>query len=382
MKHLLYIAVAIAMLFLTACGNSTEKPPETAEVNKEKNGQIWVAKAQFEQGGMKLGKLTKEVFPEVISTTGIIDVPPQNRAVISAVKGGYIKDIPLLVGDKVTQGQALVTIENPEYINLQQEFLEINEQLSYLKSEYQRQKILIAEEITSQKNFLKAESEFRKAEATRNGLDRQLQMLNISTAQLKSENIRSSVSLYAPISGSITRVDAVMGSFVASSDEILEIVDNDHIHLELAVFEKDVLSIKKGQKILFQIPESSEETFAGSVYLIGTSIGSDRTIKIHGHLKNEEQHNFLRGMFVDAQILVDTNGKGLFNALPEDCIIEGDMKRTVLVLKEQNALGYFFEPVFVKTGKNYMGFTEVSSEVLSDTSKILIKGAFNLIQGE
>ena len=97
---------------------------------------IVVTKAQFESENMQLVRLDELPFPIHIKTTGIIDVPPNSKAVISAYAGGYIKNSPLLVGDKVKKGQALLTVENLEFIELQQEYIEIAEQLTYLKSEY------------------------------------------------------------------------------------------------------------------------------------------------------------------------------------------------------------------------------------------------------
>lgn len=47
----------------------------------------------------------------------------------------------------------MLTIENPDFITMQQDYLETAEQLTYLKSEYERQQTLVAEKITSQKNF-------------------------------------------------------------------------------------------------------------------------------------------------------------------------------------------------------------------------------------
>ena len=67
--------------------------------------------------------------------------------------GGYIKDNPLLIGDAVKKGQVLITLENPEFVALQQQFQELAEQLDYLKSEYERQQALVAENITSKRIF-------------------------------------------------------------------------------------------------------------------------------------------------------------------------------------------------------------------------------------
>ena len=54
--------------------------------------------------------------------------------------------------------------------------------------------------------------------------------------------------------------------YIAASDVILEIVDTSHLHLELAVFEKDILKIKVGQKIKFTVPEASKEIFDADVH--------------------------------------------------------------------------------------------------------------------
>ena len=70
--------------------------------------------------------------------------------------GGYIKKTPLLIGDVVKKGQLLVTIENPDFITLQQEYMEVKQQLVYLASEYDRQKTMREENITSQKSFSKS----------------------------------------------------------------------------------------------------------------------------------------------------------------------------------------------------------------------------------
>ncbi|WP_297764440.1 efflux RND transporter periplasmic adaptor subunit [uncultured Muriicola sp.] len=186
-----------------------------------------------------------EVTNETVKATGIIEVPPQNKAVVSAFIGGYIKDTPLLIGDEIKKGQSLLTIENPEFVTLQQNYLETRQQLSFLKAEYERQKQLIAENISSQKSFLKAESDYKGKLALYNGLKHKLKMLNFSIEKVEEGDIRSVATIYAPIFGSITKMNVSKGMYVSPSDEILEITDNDHIHLELSVFEKDIMKLLK-----------------------------------------------------------------------------------------------------------------------------------------
>lgn len=377
MKRLPYTyPIILLLLSVLACGKS--KNAGTSEENMETAiNELVITREQFEENGMVLSHLEERTFPMTVSTNGMIDVPPENRAVVSAVMGGYIKKTPLLVGDKVTKGQLLVTLENPEFIVLQQEYLEVKERLGYLKSEYDRHKILFDEKISSQKNYLRTESEFKMAQAQYNGLQKQLQLLNISPLEVENGNITASTTLYAPISGSITKVWISKGAYVSPSSPILEIVDNDHIHLELAIFEKDIMKVKKGQPIRFRIPEASDKTFEAEVYLVGTAINDNRTIQVHAHLKDEEENNFLTGMFVEADIITD---QIQMLALPSEAIVTVDDQAYLLHLVSENDTGYQLKRLKVRTGLAFKDYTAIKNmEQVDDNYQFLSKGAFGLI---
>jgi cobalt-zinc-cadmium efflux system membrane fusion protein len=313
-----------------------------------------------------------------IEVSGTIDVPPQNKAIVSAFIGGYIKRTPLLIGNKVKKGQPLLTLENPEFVQMQQEYQESFEQLRYLKSEFERQKSLVAEQITSVKNFLKAESEYKRNLATYNGLREKLKMLNISPENVEKGILVSEATIFAPIDGSITKVNVSKGMYVSPADDIMEIVNTDHIHLELSVFEKDIMNIKKDQKIRFKISEASEQYYDAEVYLVGTSIDSDsRTVKVHGHLHDDENHNFAVGMFVEAAII--TSNKSI-PALPNESIVIQDNNQYVLSLISEGNEGYVFETKAVDVGDSYNGYTAITEMGdLKDSDQVIVKGGFNLL---
>ncbi|HLV91551.1 MAG TPA: efflux RND transporter periplasmic adaptor subunit [Aequorivita sp.] len=365
-------------LFLLSC-NSNKGEEAKPISTEEKDESIHVSKAQFESAKMEIGNLTQEPFAKTIHTNGIIDVPPQNRAVISAFSGGYVKDTPLLIGDIVKKGDRLVTLENPEFITIQQNYLETAEQLSYLKSEYERQKTMFEENITSEKSYLKAESEYKTAAARANSLIKSLQMLNINTASVLQGNIVSAVNIYSPINGYITQVMVNMGTYVSPADKIMEVMNTDHIHLELNVFERDLLQLKKGQEIVFRVPEASKENYTGDVYLVGTSIESKtRMAMVHGHIDEDNETNFAAGMFVEADIITGVTNQ---MALPEDAVVEFEGKNYVLLLENESKDEYMLTPLEVKIDSNYKGYTSFKTELPKD-AKFLTKGGFVLLQVE
>mgnify|MGYP001818161660 FL=1 len=379
MNRILYYFIPLILLIgIASCKNAETTAISESQKNAEPGDTIIeLSKEQFEQNGMSVSSLEEKVFPEMVQANGLIDVPPANRAVVSAPLGGYIKNTHLLIGDRVRKGQTLGTIENPDFVSLQQEYLEIKEQLTYLKSEYERQQILIKENISSQKSFLRAESDYKKAEATYNGLRKQLDLLNISPQDVEKGIISTTSALIAPISGSITQVNVSLGTYVSPATPIIEIVDNEHIHLEISVFEKDIMKIQKGQEILFKIPEASAETYRAEVYLIGNAIEENRTIRVHGHLKDISKHNFLTGMFVSAAII--TSDKSAMS-IPTEALVSLNDSSYLLLLETEKDTMYRFKLVKVETGDSYNGYTAIkSTDQLPENARILTKGAFSLV---
>jgi len=370
------IIFTIVFSLLLSCGN--KKSEEVIESSTESE-QITATKAQFESEKMVLGELSSQPFEHTISASGMIDVPPHNKANISTFMGGYIVKTPLLVGDRVKKGQLLVTLENTDYVELQQQYLEVVEQLAYLKNEFDRQKTLYDEKISSQKNFLQAESNYKSSLAHYNGLKKKLQMLNINPSNVENGHFSSTINLYAPIEGNVSKVNISNGSYVSSEDVILELVDTDHIHLELSVFEKDIMYIKKGQNIRFKIPEASSETYEAEVHLVGTTIDeTTRRVKVHGHLKNEEVP-FVVGMFAEAIIITNDEEHP---ALPNSAIVDLDNKSFVLVLDKSSDDGYSFEKLLVETGETSETYTQILNPEIIESKTILLKGADKLLMGE
>ena len=363
------------ILLASACGKS-EKQEVGAEAGKQvkSTAEVTITNLQFDNEGMQLDTISRHIFDDGVQANGMTDVPPANKASIRTFAGGYVKNTPLLIGNTVRKGQLLLTLENTEYVEIQQQYNEVAQQLRYLKSEYDRQKTLFDEKITSQKNFLKAESDYKSSLAMYNALRKKLQMMNINPDAVEQGNIQAAIGIYAPINGSITKVNVSTGSYVSPSEEIMEIVNTDHIHLELSVFEKDILKIKKGQKITFTIPEASDKIYTGEVHLVGTSVDpTDRTVKVHGHIEGDEDLNLVTGMYVEATIIthpVENYG------LPVDAVVQSGDENFVLVLKGKKGADYEFEQVQVETGKRNADFVEIMNGAELKNKQILTSGAF------
>lgn len=370
MKQIYILCVS---MLLIACGN--DKKEEQARDNHQNPDELVISKAQFEGEHMEFGTLSEYDFNSSVKVSGVIEVPTQNQSSVSTFIGGYVTKSPLLIGDEVKKGQFLVTLESTEFVEIQQRYSEIAQQLTFLKSEFTRQQTLYAEKISSEKSFLKAESEYKSSLAHYNGLKKKLQMLNINPASVENGNITSTINLYAPIDGFVTKVNVSNGTYVSPADIILEIIDTDHIHLELSVFEKDILKVKKGQAIDFKIPETSDSIYKAEVHLVGTTIDpANRRVVVHGHIENEDTA-FIVGMFAEAEIIVGSSS-GI--ALPKTAVIQVENDYFALVLDKETANDYYFSKVKLDLGLQTETMVEILNTVSLKNKQIVTNGTYML----
>ncbi|MEQ8477680.1 efflux RND transporter periplasmic adaptor subunit [Fulvivirga sp.] len=373
--------IAASLLILSSCSSKTD-----TEISVEGKTQSIIEDAyhlttnQFLSSKMAFGKMVPGSFHEVVKANGMFDVPPENRAYVSCYFGGIVKDIRLLPGERVKKGQVLFTLENPDYVQMQQDFLEAKGQLVYLKSDYERQKNLAQDNVTSQKNYLKSESDYTVTKVKVESLSKKLGLMNINPNTLTLENMRTTIIVMSPISGYVTEVAISRGAFLNPSELAVSIVDTDHLHLELNIFEKDLSKVKIGQQIQFRTQGDESNFKQATVYLVNKTVDAEkRTIGLHGHLSDEKPADmFNPGMYVEAEIYTSTSSK---MSLPQDAIVDIDGKYYVLVLQDSIGDSYNFIKKEVKTGLSNNSQVEILNAYdFKEDTEFLVKGAFNLIK--
>lgn len=354
-----------------SCGNKTEETT-TEQSQKEETSVVELSPEQVKTIGLKLAKIEMKDLSGAIKVNGMLDVPPQNLVSVSAPLGGFVKSTELLQGMKVTKGQTIAVMQHPDYIQMQQDYLDTKSQLEYLDAEYKRQQELSKENVSSQKNLQQAKSQYESMLAKNAGLKAKLVMVGIHSENITTDGIQNTVTIVSPISGYVTSVNVNIGIYVHPTDVMFKIVDTEHLHAELIVFEKDVPKIKLGQKVRFTLANENEERTA-IVYLIGREINSDRTVRIHCHLDKEDM-DLLPGMYLKAYVEAGTQN---LPALPDQAIVNFGGKDYVFVAeKEANQ----YKMLEIKKGISELGYTEVQLENgLSNESLVVVNGAYDIL---
>ncbi len=378
--NLFFSAGLIFGLCLFASCSKNDSPDEGIEVSEapEQTTELELTEEQFKTMKMEWGPLHTDDFSEEIQVQGTVQIPVEGMREITTYFGGYVQDLKLIEGQEVRKGEVLFTLENPDFLRLQQDFLEINSQLAYLKAEWERQKTLAQEQISAQKNFLKAAADYDAASAKAQSLKKQLAMLGINSDALTPANMRSKISISSPISGFVEEVLAVPGQFLSPAAKALTLMSKEHIHVELVLFEKDASKVHTGQIVEFTSPDRPDEVLKASIYVVGKSINAQRQINVHAHLLDEkEEAKLTPGMFLQARIQLDPQ-RSL--AVPEESIIEVGEDHYILIQKSKNAGTFTLQKIKVTPGAKGKHYRAISTEsALDSTVVVLVKGGFNLL---
>jgi membrane fusion protein, heavy metal efflux system len=372
--------VIISCFFLFSC-QSHPNENKTKEVEVLPENIVEMSSDQFKEADVRFDTIKQRDISSRLKVNGIITVLPQNMASVCAPLGGYIKSANLMQGSPVTKGQQLVTIENTEFIQLQQDYLESISRLEFVEGEYNRHKALFKEDVYSIQTLQEATANYKSLKTKINALAQRLALIGINASELRDDNISRSVSVTSPIDGFIKTVNINTGKYVTPNDILFEVVNTDDMIIELTVFEKDISKIVKGQKLNFAIPGEEQPLFEAVISQVGKTIENDKTVKVYAKI-TKSSGNALPGMYVTAWIEITRNNEA---AVPSEAIVQFDEKDYIFVFeleKEEKGKPFTeFKIVNIKRGVTDGDFTHIilPENLNAKMLKVVIKGAYTLM---
>lgn len=233
---------------------------------------------------------------------GTFVIPPQSHATVTLTMDGTVKSTTLLPGTYVRRGELLATLENPEFIALQQSYLDSHAQGEYLRTEYLRQQTLAREEAASQKKFEQSKADYLSMKSRMDAAAAQLLLLGVDTASLLAGGIVPYMEIKAPISGYVSDMQMNTGKHFSAGDPLCEIIDKSRAMLRLTAYEKDLSNLRSGDQIEFRINGMGDQTFHGVMISIGQQV-DDTNRSVDAYARVDEQNPlFLPGMYVTARV--------------------------------------------------------------------------------
>jgi membrane fusion protein, heavy metal efflux system len=379
-KHFIIMGLITS---ITSCTNGGKQALQTKKTEVIPEDIVELREDQIKLAKIELGAIEMHSLGNILKVNGIVSVAPQNLATVCMPLGGFIKNTSLFPGNSVEKGQTLAVIENQDFVDIQQNYLEAKNRLVFAEADYKRHMDLYKNDVYSEQNVQQVTVDYKNLKAMVRSLEQKLMLIGINPDQLSEDNISSNVNLVSPIKGFLKAVNVNIGKYVSTTDVLFEIVNSDKLFLELTLFEKDANKVTTGQKIRFYINNETEEHEA-FISQTGKSVSDDKTFRVYATVISSCK-NVLPGMYVNAYI-EESDSK--VASLPSEAVVSFDDKNYIFAFEKEKEEGgkpfTEYRMIEVKKGISGSGYTEIKvpEGFNINATRIVTKGAYTLLSAK
>ncbi|GGG59916.1 efflux RND transporter periplasmic adaptor subunit [Epilithonimonas arachidiradicis] len=373
LKNISILSLSV-ILILSSCSGKKEEEKTVYENTKFKEkdqNTVQMSDKQLQSIGLTTTTIQEKTMQKLIRLNGKVEIAPSHISSISSIMGGHIKSINVINGSHFSKGQVLAVVEDPQFIQLQQDYLVTKAQLESARLNLNRQKDLNITKATSDKTLQTAQADYSTLNATLKGLEEKLRIIGINAKGLNSSNIRSRINVYAPFSGFVSKILVNNGQYINPSDTLFELINPSGLLLELKMFENDVNDVKIGQEILVYNNQNPDKKSTAKIVSIVPSIENGGSSIAVAKLSTPNPE-FIKGMYINAEVTINSR---FTIGLPNESVVSFESKN--YVFEDLGNKKYKMIPVNV--GISDDSFTEIlKAESLKD-KKIVQKGAYGLL---
>ncbi|WP_313000289.1 efflux RND transporter periplasmic adaptor subunit [Chryseobacterium gleum] len=361
------------ILTVTSCSKKEEEKTvyENTKFTRNNENTVHLTEKQIQSVGLTTTTVQDRNMEKLMKLNGKAEIAPSHISLVSSIMGGHIKSINVINGSHFSKGQVLAVVEDPQFIQLQQDYLVTKAQLEAARLNFNRQKDLNTSKASSDKTMQTAQAEYSTLNATLKGLEEKLRIIGINAKGLSTGNIRSKINIYAPFTGFVSKILVSNGQYINPADTLFELINPSGLLLELKVFENDVNDVKVGQEILVYNNQNPGVKSNARIISVVPSIENGGSATAVARLSSVNTE-FVKGMYVNAEVNISSR---YTMGLPNEAVVSFENKN--YVFEDLGKSRYKMIPVAVGISDDQ--FTEIlKADVLKD-KKIVQKGAYSLM---
>jgi len=339
---------------------------------------VALTQASITEIGLETEIISKKPFTKYITIPAKVLANQDNEALVGSLVQGRVCKVFVKAGDTVKAGQELMTVEGLEIGEIKAGFLSAKANLEYQKSNYERQKKLLAENVGAQKNLLETQNEYEKAQAEFNAEKNKINAIGLSETEVVSgkgaslvDHESGTLPVKSPISGIIVERNIVIGQLIEAATTAFKIINLSSVWIDGQIYEKDAGRINTKTAADFLASSYPGEPFHGKVTYIGQVIDEKtRTITIRAEFNNITG-KLKPQMFGELIIPNEVNSTALL--VPAEAVIKIDNAEYLFIQRIDSTFERI--PVTICCAQNES--VEISRG-LKGGEKVVVKGAFYL----
>lgn len=339
----------------------------------DESGSVKMTAEMQKQNGVAVAPAKKQRLAGVINATGKVEANADKIAHVSPRIPGKIVAVRASLGDSVSAGQSLATLDSVELGEALGRYRQSKTKLALAQSNMDRIKSLVDKKIAARKDILLAETDFKTAQTELHTDEERLSLYGVSVTDLKADNHKKPLlPVRSPIGGIITEKHAIVGELSDPSKSLYTVADLSSVWVLVDINEKDLAKVRKGQAAIVSVGAFSDLKLKGRITYIADLVDeSTRTVKARIEVANPGR-KLKPEMFATVELALAADAPPVL-AVPEDALQDLDGKKVVFVA--ENETEFAARPV--QAGRTAAGMVEIISG-LKEGENYAIKGSFIL----
>ena len=354
-------------------GKEHKEEKEGAHDEHEGEGHVKMAVETQKQNGVTVAAAQKQRLGGVISATGKVEANADRIAHVSPRISGKIVAVRASLGDSVSAGQTLATLDSVELGEAINRYHQSKTRLSLAQSNMDRIKALVEKKIAARKDILQAETDYKVAQTELHTDEERLSLYGVSASDLAGDkHKRPLLPVRSPIGGIITEKHAIVGELSDPSKSLYTVADLSSVWVLVDINEKDLAKVRRGQGAIVSVGAFPDLKLKGRIAYIADLVDeATRTVKARIEVANPGR-KLKPEMFATVELALPADTPPVL-AVPEDAFQELEGKKVLFVTEN----GTEFEPRKVELGRTSGGMAEVVAG-LKEGERYAAKGSFLL----
>ena len=311
-----------------------------------KEGRVTMLDSSIKSSGLELLKVEPMTFENALELKGELKFPDNFESFITPKASGTLIKTYRTIGDKVSQGDLLATVQSQDLIRLNAERSIALDNLQFSRKKMEQERALFQKRVSPEIDYINAKREYDDAQTRANELN------SLISSYGGSGN--GTIEVRAAMSGTVLQVLAAVGSNVTPASPLFKIANTSQLLAVVNVPADKLNAINPNAKVTVkpQVQESTEEALGKIKYISDVIDPKTRTAQVFIEIAN--QFKWRSGQLVTAQIFENQSTKAM--VVREDAL-QNFRDWDVVFIR----VGNDFEARPIELGDKYNGFVEVKS---------------------
>ena len=251
--------------------NAAKKEPHVSPAISKINDEILLKDDSPQATNLKIEAVTEMLAPTAEALNGKVSFDENYTSRVSSPVLGRATKLHVQIGDKVSAGQALMSVDSPDLGSAIADYRKASADLELKRKAFGRSQMLLDGGVIAHKDYESSEADMAQAQAEATRAKGKLRNLSIDNNSASgSENF----ILKAPMSGVIVDRQINVGNEVRpdAPNPLFIITNPQHLWATIDLPERDLGKVMVGQVISIQVDAYPTESFTGKIQSIGTMV--------------------------------------------------------------------------------------------------------------